>query len=787
MVMVAFILTPVLVLPVKVQAVSVAELQAQINALLKQVEALQAQLKTESEGGSTSEPMLVCALTKNWGISPIENKEVLILRAYLNRVYATTRSFTPLKTDSAIFNPDVLNTLARYQAQYGISPANGYLGPITRAYINARLVPADCGSTVEVGAPIIKGMSGSPTLKVGETGKWQVKASDPQGGVLTYDVDWGDNGVCPVGQVCATDAKIETFTQTATFTHSYSNAGLYKVTIYVKNEAGKTASASVSVRVTKKGENPVGGLPSIMFVDNDSIKTTYNPAKPQTPFLDITFTTNIQGSNSGVSYVPVNGPVAFVLVKDGDRQNNVSVRNMSVESREGGTVVTGERGIQYYRLEKGEKMVLRLMTRYDTSWLFGGVYNGLVTGLRYSKNMTHEGGTGLIQYNLPLKSKLAIIGERAPYISRIESPVSPGEEMTITGERLNQQSNSLFIDGVDADGGPVNDAGTQWVITVPTLSAGRHSLYVTNPSWGKSNTVYFTVEGSVTPYCTNVWGDANQDGKLTVADAIFANDIYTGVIGSTGCSFEAADVNNDGKVTPADAQLISDRLNNVSVSVIDNVKIVGNQAEWLNQQTRKTITWNYSDVPLNKSNVLRFKVGLYSDLNGGMWGNSTSVPVTDINGTQSAIITAKVGRPWFNVKNYIRVRLVNADGTDYRPQGRRIESISAETFEVVADDSVTTYHPADINTDKRVVNSEMTEYCSKVGSTIDCYIAGEIWRRGEVYTYNQVTQIYLDAKGQLIEVPVADSLAGATASGQSKTQMANTLSAMEEILRGMMK
>jgi len=746
---VAFILTPVLVLPTKVQAVSVVELQAQIEALLKQVAVLQQQLGGQS---SDSEESIAfkCTIKKNWGFSPIENREVLILQNYLNRVYANTPGYTPIKLDKAIFDPSVVSALARYQSDNGINPASGYLGEITRAHINARLVTADCEHPVETEAPVIKGISGPTSIAVGKKGTWKIKATDSDNESLSYSINWGDEGICPTGKVCAQFIEPTDFVQTATFSHAYSQAGIYKIIARVTNSSGDTAEAGINVRVGE--DNPIAGTPSIVDIDDDQIETSYNPAKPQIPFLDISFTAEIAAPENKDSYIWAEQPIALSLDRDGlPAAGSAKVMQGNHVSGDIETV-TDSKGKKYYHLKAGETMSVRVETRYDTAVLFGGVYNGRVRGIYFDNNLKDQSGVSLVQSNIALGNKLAIVGERAPYISRVETPVSSNEEMTIFGERLDLELNQLYIDGKLLDGGRIQDNGTVWITApLPNLRSGRHSLYIQHLSWGKSNTVYFTVNDGGNSSCTNVWGDANQDGRLTTADAVMANNIYTGTVRVTSCSYKAADVNNDGRVTPADAQLISDRLN-VSVSVIDNVQIVGNQPQWFNQQTRKTITWNYNNVPLNKGNALRFKVGLYSDLNGGMWGNSTSVAVNSTAGTQSAVITAKVGRPWFNVKNYIRVRLVNADGTDYRPQGRRIEAISAQTFEVVADDSVTTYHPADINTDKRIVNSEMTDYCSKVGSTADCLIASEIWKRGEIYSYDKVVKVYLDASGKRIGV-----------------------------------
>lgn len=97
------------------------------------------------------------------------------------------------------------------------------------------------------GKVIISGVSGPTTLKVGEQGTWTVQASDQNNGTLSYSVIWGDETDAIV--VASSGASAVAFQQTATFTHSYSQAGTYKPTFTVKNASGQSAEASLSVKV----------------------------------------------------------------------------------------------------------------------------------------------------------------------------------------------------------------------------------------------------------------------------------------------------------------------------------------------------------------------------------------------------------------------------------------------------------------------------------------------------------------------------------------------------------
>jgi hypothetical protein len=99
-------------------------------------------------------------------------------------------------------------------------------------------------------SPVISGGTFPTSLTVGQRGTWTVNASDPQNGSLSYSVNWGDTSPCNLGAtMCPASVASTAFTQSATFTHSYSKAGSYTATFEVKDAAGLTAQTSATVRV----------------------------------------------------------------------------------------------------------------------------------------------------------------------------------------------------------------------------------------------------------------------------------------------------------------------------------------------------------------------------------------------------------------------------------------------------------------------------------------------------------------------------------------------------------
>ncbi|MFH1838315.1 MAG: PKD domain-containing protein [Candidatus Kuenenbacteria bacterium] len=96
--------------------------------------------------------------------------------------------------------------------------------------------------------PVISGVSGPTTLKIGETGTWTINASDPENGQLTYSVVWGDEDASS-GKRLELVPKDSAYTQTATFTHVYNKAGNFTPTFTVTDNQGLSAKTSISVNV----------------------------------------------------------------------------------------------------------------------------------------------------------------------------------------------------------------------------------------------------------------------------------------------------------------------------------------------------------------------------------------------------------------------------------------------------------------------------------------------------------------------------------------------------------
>jgi len=111
--------------------------------------------------------------------------------------------------------------------------------------------------------PVISGVSGPQSLNVNQQGTWTVSASSVYGGNLSYSVNWGDQPMYAYG----TNNSLSYPQQSATFTHTYVQAGTYTPVFTVTNNLGQTATTSLSVYVSGNYNN---SFPTISYLSPSS-------------------------------------------------------------------------------------------------------------------------------------------------------------------------------------------------------------------------------------------------------------------------------------------------------------------------------------------------------------------------------------------------------------------------------------------------------------------------------------------------------------------------------------
>ncbi|MFH1246491.1 MAG: peptidoglycan-binding domain-containing protein [Candidatus Liptonbacteria bacterium] len=145
-------------------------------------------------------------------------------------------------------NKSVLDSASATSA----SPAKGCVSSNSLIrYANARFSVVISPDSGNGSAPVISGVSGPTSLKIGEEGMWTVNASNADGGSLSYRVMWGDEPQITKAQGGYAPEALQKFIQTATFSHSYQLPGKYSPVFYVVNGNGLETKTSLSVLVGK--------------------------------------------------------------------------------------------------------------------------------------------------------------------------------------------------------------------------------------------------------------------------------------------------------------------------------------------------------------------------------------------------------------------------------------------------------------------------------------------------------------------------------------------------------
>ena len=112
--------------------------------------------------------------------------------------------------------------------------------------------------------PVISGFSGPVQLNLNEVGTWEIRASDPENGRLSYSIEWGDEWY--VRNAAGSFGPTASIQQDTSFTHAYEIAGTYTVRVMVRDAEGKEVRASATVKVAStayctKEYVPVCGQP----------------------------------------------------------------------------------------------------------------------------------------------------------------------------------------------------------------------------------------------------------------------------------------------------------------------------------------------------------------------------------------------------------------------------------------------------------------------------------------------------------------------------------------------
>ena len=272
-----FALVGLLVLtPIAASAATTAELQAQAQALLAQVRALQAQYSGNAGTATAGAcPNLTRSLSRG-----ISGNDVLRLQTFLARdpfIY-------PEAVLSGYFGPLTERAVQRWQVKFGVissGPGYGIAGPRTAAAIAVQCAGGSVGlPEVTVGGFIsVSPIQGAAPLTVSVTATVNTPNSCA---ASVYTLDYGD-GTAPQ-QIPISAGMCAPFNQT--YPHVYRYGGTYKVTL---SAGGNSESATVVVT----------GAPPPVFTSNIPAESFNASPTSGTVPLTVTFSGVVNSNDAG--------------------------------------------------------------------------------------------------------------------------------------------------------------------------------------------------------------------------------------------------------------------------------------------------------------------------------------------------------------------------------------------------------------------------------------------------------------------------------------------------------
>jgi hypothetical protein len=201
---------------------------------ITQGQTLRVTVASPSDGGSIDTPIYdssILQLTNHQHVNPIVYTYPMPVGNFGSDYWefqALNSGSTQLKITASrswsstynLFSATVIVRSTGNNNDYGCSNGQVY-NSITGQYCNRNITTN----------PIISGVSGPQSLSLNQTGTWTVNATNPNGGNLTYSVDWGD--VYYAATTASYQSPQYLQSQSATFTHTYSRAGTYTPTFTV--------------------------------------------------------------------------------------------------------------------------------------------------------------------------------------------------------------------------------------------------------------------------------------------------------------------------------------------------------------------------------------------------------------------------------------------------------------------------------------------------------------------------------------------------------------------------
>lgn len=258
--MTVIMLSGSLIMPV--QAATVADLQAQINALLAQIQALQTQLA--SAQGTTTTTTFTKDLTLGSKGDEVTALQNLLISANKGAKAAALAAVGA----TGYFGSLTQAALAEYQAAVGISPAAGYFGPKTRAYI------ASLGGGTTGGGTTGGGTTGGGTV-IPASGIALALASDNPASVT---IPLGATGVSFLKFTAAGKGTIDSLVfqrKGVGSTSDFTSGGFYLYDGNIRLTSGRTINSTTHQVSFLNLALAIDGIKNLSLVVDVTSSTTY--------------------------------------------------------------------------------------------------------------------------------------------------------------------------------------------------------------------------------------------------------------------------------------------------------------------------------------------------------------------------------------------------------------------------------------------------------------------------------------------------------------------------------
>lgn len=394
-----------LALPVVAQGATTEELQAQITALLAQIQALQAQLGTAQ--GSTSVP----TITRDLTVGSTGN-DVKSLQQFLNaQGYTVAASgIGSVGNETTYFGSLTQAALAKYQAAKGISPAAGYFGSITRAYLS---------SVAGTGTGTGTGTTGTGTTtttgRSGNQGSMEAKlAASPASGEDLYE---NESGQAIYGiEINASDSEVYISRIKLQFNTAIYNIidkiGIYRDGTLLAEKAvnsdnvTRITSTNYTVQVTGFESKVEKGATATFIVKVDALSSVDSGYSSFTVLAPIDAVTGVDGANIAL-YAPTSALTAnTVNVKQGGASAALLTISKNASTPDEANVVADSTGkadkvtllVMNVKAEEDSVKLTDLVTTISTTGVATTSVAYLYDGTTVIDSATVTAGTGVTTF-----------------------------------------------------------------------------------------------------------------------------------------------------------------------------------------------------------------------------------------------------------------------------------------------------------------------------------------------------------------------------------------------------